>query len=87
MPYNTEKIGHSYKSKNNLNRENQIILLMISYGKKWHYLVVKKLSALLRGITCNNNGDFYCINCLHSFRTKDELKSMKIFLKIMITVT
>ena len=28
----------------------------------------KKLSTLLRGITSKNNGDFYCLNCLHSFR-------------------
>ena len=34
----------------------------------------KKLSALLRGITSNNNGDFYCINCLHSYRTEIKLK-------------
>ena len=47
IPYITEKIGHAYKSKHNLNRENQVILLMITDGKKWHYLAVKKLSALL----------------------------------------
>ena len=34
----------------------------------------KKLSALLRRITSNHNGDFYCINCFHSFRTKNKLK-------------
>ena len=43
-------------------------------GKKWHYVAVKKLSALLRGITSNNHGDFYCLNCLHSYRTKEKLK-------------
>ena len=31
---------HAYKSKYNL--ENQVILLMITDGKKWHYLAVKK---------------------------------------------
>ena len=36
---------------------------MITDGEKWHYLAVKSLSALLRGITGNNNGDFYCLNC------------------------
>ena len=40
-PYNIEEIGHLYKSKYNLNRENQVILLMITDGKKWHYLAVK----------------------------------------------
>ena len=33
---------------------------MITDGEKWHYLVVTNLSALLRGVTGNNNGDFYC---------------------------
>ena len=30
--------------------------------------------ALFRGITSNNNGDFYCINCVHSYRTENKLK-------------
>ena len=38
--------------------------------KQWHYLAVKKLSALLRGITSKDPGDFYCLNCLHSFATE-----------------
>ena len=51
---------------------------MISYvEKQWHYLAVKKLSSILRGITSNINGDFYCLNCLHSFRTKNKLESHK----------
>ena len=50
---------------------------MIPNGKEWHYLVVKKLSMLLREITSNNNGNFYCLNCLHSFRTKNRLESHK----------
>ena len=37
----------------------------------------KKLSALLRGITSNNNGDFYCLNCFHSYSTNDKLKKHK----------
>ena len=34
----------------------------------------KKLSALLRGITSKDNGDFYRLNCPHSFRAKNKLK-------------
>ena len=34
----------------------------------------KKVSGLLRGITLNHNGDFYCLNCLHSYRMKSKLK-------------
>ena len=43
-------------------------------NEKWHYLAVKSLSRLLRGITSNHNGDFYCLSCLHSYRTKQKLK-------------
>ena len=43
MPYNTEEIRHAYKSKHNLKRKNQVILLMITDGRKWHYLAVKNI--------------------------------------------
>ena len=73
-----EKIHPAYVSKNNSNCEKQAIFLMIQYGKgRWYYLLVKKLSALLRGITSKSNGDFYCLNCLHSFRTKNKLELHK----------
>ena len=35
----------------------------------------KKSSALLRGIISKNNGDFYCLNCFHYLRTKNNLES------------
>ena len=51
---------------------------MISNGEKQqHYLAVKKLSALLRGITSKHDGDFYCLNCLQSFATEKKLESHK----------
>ena len=28
------------------------------------------MSALLRGITSNHDGNFYCLNCFHSYSTK-----------------
>ena len=77
MSYNTEKIRHAYKSKYNLTRENQVILLMITDGKKWHYLEVKRLSALFRRKTGNNNGDFSCLNCFQSYATKNKFKKHK----------
>ena len=49
------KKRHAYKAKYNLKRENQVILLMIADGETWHYLALKKFSALFRGITSNNN--------------------------------
>ena len=42
--------------------------------ESWHHLAVKKLTALLTGIISKDNGDFYCLNCLHSFRTKNKIK-------------
>ena len=47
---------------------------MITDSKKWHFLAVKKLSILLRGVTSNHNGNFYCLNCFHSYRTEIKLK-------------
>ena len=58
MSYGTENIRLASKSKYNTKRENPVILLMITDGKKWHYLAVKSLSALLKGITSNHKGDF-----------------------------
>ena len=52
---------------------------MISNGENWHYLVVKSLSGLLRGISSNHNSDYYCLNCFHSDRTENKLEiKMKI---------
>ena len=66
---------HTYISKYNHERDNQVILLMITDdGENWHYLAVKSISALFRGITSNNNGDYYCLNCFHSYRTNNVLK-------------
>ena len=50
---------------------------MITNAEGLHYLAVKNLSALLRGITSKHNGNFYCLNCLHSFRTKNKPESHK----------
>ena len=35
---------------------------------------VRNLCRLLRGITLNHIGDFYCLSCLHSFCTDNVLK-------------
>ena len=58
VPHNTKKIHIAYKSKHNLTREKEVILLMISNGENWHYLVVKSLPGLLKGITSNHKEDF-----------------------------
>ena len=77
VPLNTKKINIAYKSKHNLTREKQVILLMISNSEKWHYLTVKNLSGLLRGITSNHNADFYCLNCFGAYPTKNKLEKPK----------
>ena len=78
IPHNTKDIRHTYKSKFNLTRKHEVILLMISDdGEKWHYLCVKKLSALLRGISSNHNGDVCCMNYFKSSRTKSKLEIHK----------
>ena len=72
---------------------------MISNVKKWHYLALKRVrtngynrpikgfSGLLRGISSNHVGDYYCLNCFHSKSTDNELKNMKHYAVTMITVT
>ena len=48
---------------------------MINDGtSNWHYLAIKNISRLLRGITSNHNGNFYCLNCLYSYRTISKIK-------------
>ena len=86
VPYNTKKIRQAYVSKHNDGRDNQVNLLMITDGNtNWHYLAVKRISGLLRGTTSNHNGDFYCLNCFHSYRTNRKLKEkMKKYVKITI---
>ena len=78
LPYNTKQIRPAYISKYNHERDNQVILLMITNDdENWHYLTVKSLSRLLRGITSNHDGDFYCLNCFHSYRIKETLEKHK----------
>ena len=73
-PHNTEEIRHAYKSKYNLKDENQVILLMITDSEKYHYLAVRKLSTLFKGVTSKHDGACFFINCLQPFRTKNKLE-------------
>ena len=90
VPLNTKTLNLAYKSKYNRKRENQVVLLMITDSNeigKWHYIPltsvltdngfnrpIRSLSRLFRRITSNNNGDFYCLGCLHSLRPDNALK-------------
>ena len=73
--HNTIKIHFAYKSKHNLTCDEQVILLMISNGENWHYLTVKHLPGLLRGITSSHKEDFYCLNSFRLYRTKNKLEA------------
>ena len=75
VPHIKKETEPAYISKYNYKRIKQVILLMITDdGKRWHYFDVKSLSVLLREISSSNNGDFYCLNCFHSYRTLNKLK-------------
>ena len=87
LPYNEINISHAYKSEYNRKHKNKVVFLMITDGGKWHYIALKSeptddrfirrtksLSKLFRGIKSNYDGDFYCLNCLHSLRTDNALK-------------
>ena len=47
---------------------------MITNGKKWHYLAIINLSALLQGKSSSHYEDFYCLNCFDSYTTINKLK-------------
>ena len=74
IPYDTKTICVAYKSKYNNKRKKQVILLMITNGKKQHYLAVTDISALFQKISSNHDGDFYCLNYFSSYTTKNKLK-------------
>ena len=74
VQYNTKTISVAYRSEYNNKRRKQVILLMITNGKKYHYLAVTNLSGLLQGNSSNHEGDFYCLNCFNSYTTKNKLK-------------
>ena len=91
IPHNKKTIELQYKSKYNRTRKNQAVLLMITDGKKWHYLALKSMPAndgymrptqsisrLFNKITSNHNDDYYCLNCFHSYRTEDRLKKREL---------
>ena len=50
-------------------------LLMTTGGTgNWHYLAIKTISGLLRGVTSKHNGHYYCLNCFQSYTTEKKLR-------------
>ena len=73
VPFEQKNICPEYISKRNFNTKNQIVLLKITDGDKWHFLALpsisnedgvkrltKRLSRLMEGISSKSHGDFYC---------------------------
>ena len=73
IPHNTKTISVTYRSEYDNKRTKQVILLMITNGKKYHYLAVTNLSALLQRMSSNHKGDFHCSNCFNSYTTGNKL--------------
>ena len=74
IPKNIKTIRVAYRSEYNHKRKKQVILLMITDGRKWHYLAVTNLSAFLAKKSSNHDEDFICLNCFNSYTTKNKLK-------------
>ena len=74
VPNDSKEIRLAYKSEYNGKREEKVILLMIGDSEKWHYLPVKNLPGLLRGISSNHDGVHYCLGCFHSYSNANKLK-------------
>ena len=86
IPHYKKTTELQYKSKYNHTRKNQVVLLMITNGEKWHYLALKSTLTndgymkptqstyrLFNKITSNHNGGYYCLNCFHSYSTMEKL--------------
>ena len=76
VPYKELDIRPCYISKFNKTRQHQANLLMITDGTDtWHYIAIKRIPAKLRGVSSTHDGDNYCLNCFHSYRTEKKLKA------------
>ena len=53
----------------------QVILLGITDGKRWHYIAMtlQSLSRLSQKKTWNSDSNYYCMDCLYSLRAEENL--------------
>ena len=58
-------------------------LLMISNRMKIALSCSKNIISIIKMNNTKNNVDFYCLNCLHSFRAKNKLELHKAKTKIL----
>ena len=73
-----KEICPAYISKVNSICKKQTVIIKIPSEEQevCHYLAVKVLPTLSRGITSKHYGDFFYFNCLYSFITENNLKSL-----------
>ena len=70
-----KKLNLIRKSDYNHKRQHIVDLLMITDNQNnWHYLTIKNMKRLIRGVTSNHQGDFFCRNCMHSYPTESAPK-------------
>ena len=70
-----EKFNLICKSDYNRQHQHIVDLLMITHSQNnWHYLTIKNMKRLIRGVTSNHQGDFFCRNCMHSYPTESAPK-------------
>ena len=89
VPLNEVNICTEYISKRNFDKKHQVVLVKIGDDKgKWHFPALpsnldeagirrpkKSISRLMEDISSNSHDDFYCYECLHSFRTEIAIKN------------
>ena len=81
-----KKVYLAYVSKHSQIVKNKFFFKDFKREKLWHYLAVKKLSVLLRGITSKHYGYFFVgIICI-PLEQKTNLNRIKEYVKIKIFI-
>ena len=71
-----DKISPLYITRN-IKERRHVNLLLISEGEKRHYCLIRNFSRLLSYRTKHRATQFFCFNCLHSFRRQELLDKHK----------
>ena len=78
LGYNKDERVYPLKISRYTGCEHDITLLLIKDGEKFHYCLVKNLSALLQSQINNHKGiRNICLNCFNGFNTPDSLNKHK----------
>ena len=75
---NDKKLNLIRRSDCNHKRQHIVDLLMITGNQNnWHYLAIRNMKRLTRGVASNHHGDLFCRNCMLSYHTENALKKHK----------